>query len=141
MPPSAVAHLRARAGRRLLDFDGNVGIVRGRGSALCRSLDVVARERGRPGIPEAAVFNRKAAAYWIARSRLRQGYAGPRTRSAAEASAKAASRALTAELAMGDVAKGLAEAPQPVSLCPQNPLWCRPIRSARLWDRSTKSKA
>jgi hypothetical protein len=34
-----------------------------------------------------------AAAYWIARSRLRQGYAGPQAHSAAEALAKAASRA------------------------------------------------
>jgi hypothetical protein len=33
--------------------------------------------------------------YWIARSRLRQGFAGPRTHSAAEALAKAASRAMT----------------------------------------------
>jgi hypothetical protein len=40
-------------------------------------------------------LNREAAAYWFARSRLRQGFAGPRTHSAAEALAKAASRAMT----------------------------------------------
>jgi len=34
--------------------------------------------------------------YWVARSRLRQGFAGPRTHSAAEALANAASRATTA---------------------------------------------
>jgi hypothetical protein len=36
-----------------------------------------------------------AAAYWVPGSRLRQGFAGPRTHSAAEALAKAASRETT----------------------------------------------
>ncbi|KGT81491.1 hypothetical protein MA20_01695 [Bradyrhizobium japonicum] len=39
-----------------------------------------------------------AAEYWMPRSRLRQGYAGPQARSAAEASAKAASRGMIAEI-------------------------------------------
>src|SRR5436190_20151114 len=44
---------------------------------------------------ETSRTNRRSLEYWVARSRLRQGFAGPRTHSAAEALAKAASRAMT----------------------------------------------
>src|SRR6476620_1272278 len=59
------------------------------------------RQAGDPVRRDFSVQQRLSLEYWVARSRLRQGFAGPQMRSAAEALAKAASRAMTGEGSFG----------------------------------------
>lgn len=56
---------------------------------------VIPHESGESNTPRLFRISLASLEYWIARSRLRQGYAGPRGCSAAEALAKPASRAIT----------------------------------------------